>query len=68
MSQIEVDWTREIACVRIHVEHLIGPLRNKYTTLQGVLPNELISQTDDGIGKLNKILTVCFALCNLCYE
>ena len=66
LSQIEVDWTREIARVRIHVERLIGLLRNKYTILQRILPNKLISRTDDGICKLNDILTVCSALCNLC--
>ncbi|XP_065671652.1 uncharacterized protein LOC136089529 [Hydra vulgaris] len=65
-SKKEVDWTREIARVRIHFERLIGLLRNKYTLLQGILPNKLISRTDDGICKLNDILTVCSALCNLC--
>ena len=68
-SQLEqklVDQTREIATVRIHVERVIGLLRNKFTILQGILPIKMIMKTDDGTCKLTHILTICSALCNLC--
>ena len=68
-SQLEkksVDETREIAAVRIHVERVIGLLRNKFTILQGILPIKMIMKTDDGTCKLTHILTICSALCSLC--
>ena len=67
-SQLEkksVDETREIAAVRIHVERVIGLLRNKFTILQGILPIKMIMKTDDGTCKLTHTLTICSALCNL---
>ena len=67
-SQLEkksVDETREIAAVRIHVERVIGILRNKFTILQGILSIKMIMKTDDGTCKLTHILTICSALCNL---
>ena len=44
-SQLEqklVDETREIAAVRIHVDRVIGFLRNEFTILQGILPIKMI--------------------------
>ncbi len=34
LSQVEVDTARRLSHVRIHVERVIGLLRNKYTILQ----------------------------------
>ena len=65
LEQKSVDETREIAAVRIHVERVIGLLRNKFTILQGILPIKMIMKTDDGTCKLTHTLTICSALCNL---
>ena len=42
LSRIEVDTARQLSRVRIHVERVIGLLRNKYTILQSTLPIKMI--------------------------
>ena len=37
LSMQEVEYSRRISKVRIHVERVIGLLKNKYTILQGTL-------------------------------
>ena len=67
LSQCEVDTTRELARVRIHVERVIGLLKLKYRILKCTLPISLImcnSGTDYSM--IDKIVTVCSALCNCC--
>lgn len=68
LSQVEVDRARQLSRVRIHVERVIGLLRNKYTILQATLPITLLMH-DGGDTKacaLDKIVLVCSALCNCC--
>ena len=36
LEKIELDWSRELSMVRIHVECIIGALKQKYTILQSV--------------------------------
>ena len=60
LSRMEVDWTREIAHVRIHVERVIGLLKNKYTILQGIIPISLLTYST-----IDEIVIICCALCNL---
>ena len=38
LEKVEVDWSRELSTIRIHVERVIGVLKQKYTILQSVLP------------------------------
>ena len=45
LEQKSVDETREIAAVGIHVERVIGLLRNKFSILQGILPIKMIMKT-----------------------
>ena len=50
LSAKEVLESRELARVRIHVERLIGMVKQKYTILDSVLPTSFIKQ--DGNDKL----------------
>ena len=45
--------------LQIHVEHIIGLLKNKYTILQGKLPVTLLKRKDDSdFAFIDKVLTV----------
>ena len=39
---MEVDLSRQLSRVRIHVERVIGVLRQKYTILQSTIPINMI--------------------------
>jgi len=65
LQKSALDGTRDLASVRIHVERVIGLLRNKYTLLQKILPIKMLMQKLDGTCTLSEILIVCSALCNL---
>ena len=66
LTQEEVEKSRQLARVRIHVERVIGQLRKKYKILQGVLPITLIKRPTDDKPTIDRILVVTAALTNLC--
>ena len=58
LDPVDVDQTRGIANVRIHVEHVIGLLRWKFTILEGTLPTDyLISHHETLITTLHWWIT-----------
>ena len=68
LSQTEIDKARQLSRVRIHVERVIGLLRNKYMCLQATVPIAHLMH-DDGdktACALDKIVNICCALCNCC--
>jgi len=66
MSAKDIESSRKISNVRIHVERVIGLLKNKYKIMKGPIAISTISRpTDDHIATIDKILIVCAALCNL---
>lgn len=67
LAPADLELTRKIAHVRIHVERVIGTVRQKYTILNGPLPVDfLICKEGENIATIDKIGTVCCACVNLC--
>jgi hypothetical protein len=66
LSPFEIEDTRKIAHTRIHVERVIGLVRNKYTILQSIIPVDYLHCNSDAIPTIDKITIVCCALSNLC--
>lgn len=69
LEKIDVDWSRELSMVRIHVERVIGVLKQKFTILQNILPVQYCEAStcgDTTMAVIDKIVYVCCALVNLC--
>ena len=67
LSLDEVEYSQRLSKVRIHIERVIGLLKNKYTILQSTLPVSTLKCNDGKETSLiDKIVTVCAALVNLC--
>lgn len=67
LSPQDVESTIKIGNIRIHVERVIGLLRNKYLILKEIVPISYVTcKQRDGTPFLDKIIVVCCALINLC--
>lgn len=66
ISAKDVETSRKFSYVRIHVEHVIGLLKNKYQILKVPLPMiYVVHANDKDIATIDNILLICAALCNL---
>ena len=66
LSQKDVEISQQLSAVRIHVERVIGLLKNRYTILKGPIPVSLLKHKGDtDIANIDKLLIVCSALTNL---
>ena len=58
--------TRRLASVRVHVERLIGQIRNKYRILNGPLPLSLIKTHFQDESMVNHVVRASCIMINLC--
>lgn len=71
LDPVDIEATRGIANVPIHVERVIGLLQRKYTILSGTLPIDFLmcdpnGSQEESTPMIDRIISVCSALVNLC--
>ena len=68
LDPVKIEKTLNLANVRIHVERVIGVLRQKYSILQSTdyLMCDTSKDGNEDVPLVNRMIRVCVALVNLC--
>ena len=57
LSKLEIDMARRLSHIRIHVERVIGMVRQKYTILQSTLPiNMIMCEGDTEVSTIDRVV------------
>ena len=64
LTRRETSFSRKVSNVRIHVERVIGRLRETYTILKPEVPIQLLRKGDTKLSFFDKIVFVCSCLTN----
>jgi len=67
LKAADVMHSKQVSNVRIHVERVIGQLRQKYTLRGSKVDLQLLTRVgSEPLTQLDKIVFICSALCNTC--
>ena len=61
----EVEHSRRVSNVRIHVKRVIGNLREKFTIIRATVPMRQVCHVNEDLTVIDKIVRVCCCLHNV---
>jgi len=64
LTRLEVENSRALAKVRIHVERLIGAIKQRFSILRGTLHYSVLKSDEENIATIDKMVHVACALYN----
>ena len=65
LSSHDITDTRKLASLRVHVERVIGLVKNRYRILKSTLNHDLCVKPGHTVAQIDEVVTVCCALTNL---